>query len=147
MARRLDGGEILRELRVEAEIKGTLPDGRQNRKRAHVAAPGALVVLKALAINSRDKPKDSYDIDYVLQHLAVDGGGPRLVADELRPFREMAAVEQAMTILAEKFETADSFGPQSVAVYRRLRLGSEEADAVQARAFALVQDLLELLDE
>lgn len=147
MARRLDGGEILRELRVEAEIEGTLPDGRQNRKRAHVAAPGALIVLKALALNSRDKPKDAYDIDYVLQHLSAEGGGPHFVAEELRPFREMPVVRRAVAILTEKFENADSYGAQSVAVYRRLQLGSDEADVVQARSFALVQELLELLAE
>ena len=36
---------------------------------------------------------------------------------------------------------------EQVALYRRVRLGSDEADAVQARAFALVQELLELLAE
>jgi hypothetical protein len=41
MARRLDGGSILSELRVEAEVEGTLPDGRQNRKRAYLATAGA----------------------------------------------------------------------------------------------------------
>jgi hypothetical protein len=147
MARRLEGGSILSELRVETEVEGTLPDGRRNRKRAYVAAPGGLIVLKALAIESRDKPKDAYDIDYVLQHLAADGGGPRVVAEELRPFRELPAVQQAIGILAEKFESADSYGPQGVALYRRLRPGSEESDAAQARAFALVQELLELLAE
>jgi hypothetical protein len=145
MARRLDGGTILSDLRVQAEIEGTLPDGRQNRERAYVAAPGALIVLKALALNSRDKPKDAYDIDYVLQHLSPEGVGPRIVADELRPLRETAVVQQAIAILAEKFESADSYGPQGVALYRRLTLGSDEADAVQGRSFALVQDLLERL--
>jgi hypothetical protein len=145
MARRLDGGSILSHLRVEAEVEGTLPDGRQNRKRANVAAPGALIVLKALALANRDKAKDAYDIDYVLQYIAPKGGGPGAVADELRPFRELPVVQEAVAVLAEKFENADSYGPQGVALYRRLRLGSEDADAVQARAFALVQELLELL--
>lgn len=147
MARRLEGGAILNDLRVEAEVGGVLPDGRQNRKLVHVAAPGALIVLKALALNSRDKPKDAYDIDYLLQHLSPNGDGPRLVADELRPFRGMTVVQEAVVILRDKFETADSYGSQGVAVYRRLTLGSEEADAVQARAFALVQELLELLGD
>lgn len=147
MARRLDGGSILSELRVEAEVEGTLPDGRQSRKRAYVAAPGALIVLKALALDKRDRTKDAYDIDYVLNHLVPEGGGPREVADELREFREQPVVREAVAILAEKFESADSYGPQGVALYRRLVLGSEEADAVQARAFSLVQELLELLAE
>lgn len=145
-ARRLEGGEVLTPLRVPAEISGQLPDGRQNKKSAYVAAPGAFLVLKALALDSRDKPKDAYDIDYVLVHLASDGSGPRLVAQQLQPFIDLPAVRKALGILREKFESADSYGPQSVALYRRLELGSEEADAIQARSFALVQSFLEQLE-
>jgi hypothetical protein len=144
-ARRLDGGAILADLRVATEVEGVLPDGRNNRKTAFVAAAGAHVVLKALAIDGRDKPKDSYDIDYVLTHVAPDGQGPRMVAAELAPYLELPSVDKALAILADKFDSADSYGPQSVALYRRLAPSSDEANAIQARAFALVQELLEEL--
>lgn len=55
-------------------------------------------------------------------------------------------MKKALTILRERYETVDSYGPQSVAVYRRQALGSEEAARTQALAYARVQQLLRSIE-
>lgn len=138
LARRTAGAELVRKAFVEREFAGRLPDGRPNRVRLRVASAAVVVVLKALAMADRDKPKDAYDLDYLLAHAA---GGPQAVADELAALPSGDPVTRALAVLAEKFESIDAYGPTSVAVYRGLPLGSPQADAVQAAAFARVQRL------
>jgi len=49
--------------------------------------------------------------------------------------------------LAEKFRSIDAIGPASVALYRRVPLGSSEADQLKALAYARVDQLLRRLPD
>jgi hypothetical protein len=140
LARRTEGAELVRTAFVAQEIAGLLPDGRPNRVSVRVAAPSALVILKALAMGQRDKPKDAYDIDYLLGHIGIED-----VAAGIRAVTETEIATKAVGILAEKFSSIDAIGPASVALYRRAPLRSPEADRVQALAFARVEQLLRRL--
>ena len=140
LARRTEGAELVRAAFVDHEIAGLLPDGRSNRVSVRVATPSALVILKALAMGQRDKPKDAYDIDYVLAHIGIED-----VAAGIRNVTETEIVTKAVGILAEEFSSIDAIGPASVAMYRRVPLGSPEADQVQALAYARVDQLLRRL--
>ncbi|MGH2489273.1 MAG: nucleotidyl transferase AbiEii/AbiGii toxin family protein [Candidatus Limnocylindria bacterium] len=140
LARRTEGAELVRSGHVEREISGVLPDGRRHRVAVRVATPAALVILKALAMGQRDKPKDAYDIDYVLRHIGVEE-----VAAGIHEFGEVEPVRRALDVLAEKFISIDAIGPTSVALYRRVPLGSPEADQVQALAYARVDQLRRLI--
>ncbi len=144
LARRTVGAELVREAYVEREVSGRLPDGRPNRVRLRVATVAVEVVLKALAMADRDKPKDAYDLDYLLWHAE---GGPDAVAADIAQLPQAEPIPSAVAILADKFESIDAYGPTSVATYRRLSLNTSEADAVQAATFARVQRLLERLRE
>jgi Nucleotidyl transferase AbiEii toxin, Type IV TA system len=142
LARRTEGAELVRTARVARDLAGVLPDGRQNRVVVRVATPGALVILKALAMGQRDKPKDAYDIDYLLRHIGVEE-----VAAEITAFGRIEPIEKALAILGEKFASIDAIGPTSVALYRRALLASPEADQLQALAYARVDQLLGRLKE
>ena len=142
LARRTVGAELVRSLYASVKVSGQMVDGRNNTISARVASAGALLVLKAIALGRRSKDKDAYDIDYILQHAK---GGPVAVAAELRPHATDSAVVEARGVLGEKFANMDGFGPQTVARYRRLTSGTAEADEVQARAFAAVQEFLRAL--
>lgn len=120
LARRTEGAELVRSGHVEREIAGILPDGRRHRVPVRVASPAALVILKALAMGQRDKPKDAYDIDYVLRHIGV-----KEVAAGIEAFGAVKPVENALAVLAERFSSIDAIGPTSVAVYRRTAPGAE----------------------
>src|SRR5450759_1722664 len=140
LARRTEGAELVRIGRVHRELEGVRPDGRPNRVAVRAATPAALVILKALAMGQRDKPKDAYDIDYLLDHIGIED-----VAAGIRAVTETEIATKAVRILAEKFSSIDAIGPASVALYRRLPLRSPEADRVQALAFARVDQLLRRL--
>lgn len=142
LPRRTDGAELVRDSFVESVVEGRLPDGRPNRVRLRVASAAVIVVLKALAMRTRDKPKDAYDIDYL---LAYQPGGVDAVASDIQALGDSLPVSNALDILAERFDSVGSYGPASVAAYRRLAAGSPEADGAQALAFARVQELLRIL--
>lgn len=142
LARRTEGAELVRIASVDRELDGVLPDGRRNRVSVRVAAPSALVILKALAMGQRDKPKDAYDVDYLLRHI----GGEEVVAG-IADFGQLESVKKALDILAEKFSSLDALGPTSVALYRRVPLSSPEADQLQALAYARVDQLLRRLQD
>ncbi len=143
-ARRTEGAELLREREsfMETPLSGVLPDGRNNQVTLRVARPAALLILKALALAGRDKPKDCYDIDYILAHAP---GGISPIAADIAAFGSAEPVRKALAQLTAKFQTVDSYGPQSVAQYRRLTLHTSEADACQAGAYARVARLLRLV--
>lgn len=105
LARRTEGAELVRSGHVEREIAGVLPDGRPQRVSVRVATPAALVILKALAIGQRDKPKDAYDIDYVLRHIGVEE-----VVAGIQEFGAVEPVMKALAVLTEKFSSIDSIG-------------------------------------
>lgn len=140
LARRTEGAELVRTAHVEREIEGLLPDGRRNRVAVRVASPAALVILKGLAMGQRDKPKDAYDIDYVLRHIGVEE-----VAAGIAEFGGVDPVRKALGILAGKFSSIDAIGPTSVALYRRVPPGTPEADQLQAVAYASVTRLFQLV--
>lgn len=54
-------------------------------------------------------------------------------------------MKNAPGVLAEKSSSIDALGPTSVALYRRVPLGSSEADQLQALAYARVDRLLRRL--
>ena len=103
-----------------------------------VCGPGALVVLKALACRGREKPKDAYDLFYVLRNY---GTGPAEVAERLRPYMEHTAVGRAREILASDFADERRTGPRRVARF----LGTDDDDALKAEVVAFVSAFLDAL--
>jgi len=144
LARRLVGGELVRRSFEEREMSGQMPDGRRNRVNVRIAAAASFIVLKALALAGRDKPKDAYDIDYVLAYVE---GGPDRVAEDLAKLGDAEPIAQALETLAQKFDSSDGYGPGGVAVERGLSLGSRDAAEVQALAYARVARLLRRYNE
>ena len=140
LARRTEGAELVRIAAVDRTLEGVLPDGRPNRVRVRVASPAVVVILKALAMGQRGKPKDAYDIDYVLRHVGIEQ-----VAVGIAAFGALDPVIKALAILAEKFSSIDAIGPTSVVLYRRVRRGSPEADQLQALAYARIDQLVRRL--
>ena len=123
------------------EFDGTMTSGAANTVRLSVASLPDFIVMKAHAINGRDKPKDVYDLCYCLDEFP---GGIEAIADGWRSRRGEPLVDAAVAILTEKFKTVDHYGPQQLAEFHES--GSPDDGEMHARrAFELVQKLLSLL--
>jgi DNA topoisomerase VI subunit B len=87
------------------------------------------IVLKAFALESRDKEKDAYDLVWTLNAF---GDGPASAADAaaMSPIAENPLVTEAIEILTESFERVDSQGPSN---YARFFLGGSENEEARER--------------
>ena len=105
-----------------------------------VDVPG-FVVLKALAFEDRQAPKDAYDLCYVLTYAKEH---PHGIADRLKPYAEDSDVARAIRFLRTAFSSPDAAGSVAVAVFEETR--GEEADQRAALAYAVVQSFLKRWD-
>jgi hypothetical protein len=125
---------------VTQTLAGRNVRGASNSVSLRIASLSAFLVMKAHAIGNRDKPKDSYDLCFALEHFP---GGMESVAREWKSKSTEPLVQRAVWILREKFAAMESFGPQQVVEF----YDSVDADeqALQARnAYELVQRFLHL---
>jgi len=106
-----EGARFALSQQTEVELDGQMPDGRKNTVVVHAVSLVAFLVMKAHALNGRDKPKDAYDIYFTLKNAAKHAAG---LAQELRPFRTNPEVARAIQILASKFKSPEDYGPSSV---------------------------------
>lgn len=126
---------------VDIEIEGSMISGAKNRVHMRVASLSDLIIMKAHAIEGRDKPKDVYDLCYCLDDYP---GGIAALADNWRSRREDPLVTTAIRILQEKFKTLEHYGPQQLVTFHNS--SDVEERAIHARrAYELVHKLLSLV--
>lgn len=126
---------------VEQTLSGPNVRGAKNKVRLLVASVEDFIVMKAHAIGGREKPKDSYDLCYCLEHSPEGLEG---LAEDWKKRAGEPEVAEAIEILREKFESIDSFGPQQVVEFNNST--DPEQQAMQARrAYELVQQFLRLI--
>ena len=128
---------------LEVEIKGTLPDGGKDSQIIRICGIASFLVMKAIAMNDRLKPKDAYDIYFVISKYE---GGAEAIADALRPLLSLALVQEALANLRKSFESVDHVGPKMVSDFEELD-DREEIERVRRDAFERVNMLLAELDE
>jgi hypothetical protein len=141
--RKARGCDLAFEAPVEQRLEGVLPDGGRDQATVRLAAIVPFLVMKAMALATRLKEKDAYDIDYCLRYYR---GGIEAVAKAFGPLRQHGLVQEALGHLAEKFAAFDSVGPTHVVTFREI--DDPEARAIEQRAaHARVQRLLALVRE
>jgi len=102
----------------------------------------ALIVMKAHAMNIRNKTKDAYDIWFC---LANHPDGVDIVAQEFLSHLKKASVKNALTLLSRYFESIKARGPKDVVSEEGTRDPDYKA-FLQQDAFQRVQALLKSLD-
>ena len=138
----ITGCDVAFEAPVEQTLTGRNVRGSDNTVRLHVASLADFLVMKALAIGGRDKPKDSYDFCYCLQHSPE---GPGKLAEIWKRRTPPKLLALSLKILREKFTTVDSFGPQQVVEFHNSP--NPEEQAIQARrAYELMLEFLRHFD-
>jgi hypothetical protein len=126
---------------VTMQIEGKSLRGAANTVHLRVASLADFLVMKAHAIGGRDKPKDTYDLCYCLDHYPE---GLAALAKAWKARLLQKDVARAIEILREKFASVDGFGPDQLVQFRNEP--DAETRAGQARhAYELVQKFLSLL--
>lgn len=141
-ARKARGADLVfdRRLAEEVPVEGPLPDGAILRTRVRVAGPVPFLVMKANAIARRDKPKDAYDVWFLLSnHRAGLDGLAAAVAEHA----DHGLVREALGHLADAFASVDHVGPRAVADFLELEPGTDEYDRVRQDAYQRVRFILE----
>lgn len=137
-----EGCDIAFEAPIEQTLSGPNVRGADNTVRLRVASLADFLVMKALAIGGRDKPKDAYDFCYCLDHSSESPAQLAAIWRERTPPRLLGT---AVSILREKFASVNSFGPRQVVEFHASPHADEQA--IQARrAFELMQEFLRHFD-
>ena len=115
---------------IECEISGLLLDGNESFATIRVANLVPFITLKTLAMHDRGlkKPKDAYDIVFVLRNWS---GGPASAASVAleSPVYNEDLVQESLGLLARHFEHTDMDGPGN---YSRFLLDDDD-DEEEAR--------------
>lgn len=141
-ARKARGADLVfdRGLVEEVPVEGPLPNGDLLRTHVRVAGPVAFVVMKANAIRSRDKPKDAYDLWFLLQNHPAGIEG---LAEAVAAHSSHGLVKEALKHLGDAFATVDHVGPHAVARFLELDPDDDEYDRVRQDAYQRVRYIIE----
>ena len=141
---RADGADLALKFYKMVAIDGPMPAGGRNRVEIAIASIPALLAMKGFAINNRHKQKDAYDIYYCVRNYE---GGAKALAEACQPLLEVEGGVAGYKWIAEKFDTADGYGPTCVRhfVENSHILGDRTADQWQQDAFGQVDAWLKAL--
>ncbi|MCB9741710.1 MAG: hypothetical protein H6741_02280 [Alphaproteobacteria bacterium] len=135
----LPGGELAFRDARQVELTGRDLRGAKVTRAMNVCGPASFLVLKARAHVRRDKPKDAYDIHYLVQGLP---GGHEEIVQAFRTLGPSPLVEEGLRTLAQAFESLDASGPVDVATF----LGEPEDEDLRQDASGHVLSLLDALE-
>ena len=121
--------------RQKLSLRGTTILGEKASREIWVCAPGAFVVLKALAFGTRGENKDAYDLYYVIRNY---GSGIDDVLKHLDPILHEQGTQDALQILNRDFSDPDGVGPHRVAEF----MYRAPNDDMQADVAGFVRELL-----
>ena len=138
----LRGVDLAFENSKEITIEGKMPNGSENVVHARIVSPEAFLLIKAFALDERNKAKDAYDIAFVLQQYEPS---IEALAENLKPIVQEGLGADAMQILRDKFKTLDSVGPVNVASVAEENGGDREQE--QQAAFQNAAVLFEAFDK
>lgn len=124
--------------RVKIEAKRI--DGALDTAKVNVVAVVPFFVMKTAAMG-RGKPKDAYDLYFLVKHY-LEGveGLSKLFTD----YRETETILKMKEKLSEKFASPEHAGPVDVANFMNLG-NAEETAFIKRDAYELMQALLELI--
>ena len=133
---------------IECEISGRLPDGNETFATIRVANLVPFITLKTLAMHDRGlkKPKDAYDIVFVLKNWP---GGPAAAAREAlgSPVNDEELVAESLDLLARHFEHSGMDGPGNYSKFLLDDEDDEEDEEARLRneAVAVVAEFIAAL--
>ena len=126
---------------LRVTMKARMPNGAVNEVGVRVARVVPYLTMKGIALHSRLKEKDAYDIYFTLKHYE---GGKEELAKALRPHITNKLVLEGLSKIRGKFKDVDSLGPVNVAEFMEIT-DSDERETIKRDAFEQVAGLLDAL--
>jgi hypothetical protein len=139
--RKARGMDLIFDFPEKIVIYGKLPEGGDDSTTIQVASIPAFLVTKAMAMRSRLKEKDAWDIYYCVRNFP---GGVDALIQGFHPYLDHGLVEEAIGILAEKFSSPEAVGPVHVRAFEDITDADEQA-LVQRDAYERIQYLIKNL--
>jgi len=138
-ARKTRGCDLVFDSYAEVELKGKLPSGAENKVKVRVASIGAFLVTKGMALWTRMKEKDAFDIYFCIRNFP---GGIETLAEKIKPIVENRLAREGLGKVKAKFDTTNSIGPNFVSDFLEIS-DSEEREIIKREAFELVTLLMD----
>ena len=140
-ARKARGSDLAFNTFEEVEIEAELPNGGLDKVKCRIAGIVPFLVMKGMALASRMKEKDAWDIYFCLLHFP---GGLEKLVEEFRPFAENKLVVEGLSNIGEKFQSPDHIGPKNIVDFENIT-DEEENDRIKRDAYERVHFLLSKL--
>src|SRR3972149_9393841 len=140
-ARKVRGCDLAFEMSKEIRIEGTLPSGAHDAVTVRVASIVPFFVMKGMAMETRMKEKDAWDIYYCLINYP---GGIEALSEEFKPHMHHGLVKEGLQKIADKFSSAKAFGPKAVSDFEEID-DPDEQERIQRDAYERVNALLNKL--
>lgn len=122
------------------KIETKRPDGALDVATINVIAVVPYMIMKTAALG-RGKPKDSYDIYFIIKHYT---GGVYTLAKEFSNVLDRQIVMDMKQKLSEKFASINHAGPKDISDFMDL-LDEEEIEMIMRDAYEQIQALIELI--
>ena len=138
-ARKTRGCELALQFPMEVPVAGLLPDGSRDSARVRIAAIVPFLAMKGIALSTRMKEKDAWDIYYCVRYYP---GGPDALVETCRAHMRHRLVAEGFERIAEKFASPDHSGPKWVADFDEVT-DPETREEIQRDAYERVHHLLQ----
>lgn len=138
-ARKARGCALVFDGYTEVELKGKLPSGAENKVKVKVANIGPFLVTKGMALWTRMKEKDAFDIYFCIRNFP---GGIEILVKKIKPIVENKLAREGLEKVKSKFDTVNSIGPNFVADFLEIS-DAKEREIVKREAFELVTLLMD----
>jgi hypothetical protein len=123
---------------TEIKVEGELPGGGKDSVVVKVASIVPFLVMKGMALHTRLKEKDAWDIYYCLNNYP---GGLDALAAVIKKHSSNKLVREGFLKIADKFASEKHIGPKMAADFEELPPG-EQRDLLQRDAYEKVDYLL-----
>jgi len=138
-ARKARGCDLVFDSYAEVELKGELPSGAENKVKVKVANIGPFLVTKGMALWTRIKEKDAFDIYFCIKNFP---GGIETLAEKIESILKNKLAREGLGKIKAKFDTTNSIGPNFVADFLEIS-NPEEREILKREAFELVTLLMD----
>jgi hypothetical protein len=134
------GADLVFERTETIEVSGDLPDNAgKDTVKCKIAGVVPFIVMKGIVLARRKKEKDAYDLDFVLRNYP---GSIKAIAELISVDLGNGLVQEALSNIAQKFETVDHWGPTAVADFKEVD-DQGERERIKRRAYEMAQNLLD----